>query len=118
MDEPPTNSKYLLLVPTTFNDGSQVPEDVFIDLQDSLFLRFNGYTVGGTVSGAYRMANGKKAVDHLVQDWIVIQENQEKELRQIVIDLAKKLGQESMFLEKTGSTVDFVTPVDLSGEQS
>ena len=118
MDESPKYSKYLLLVPTTFNDGKPVPVSTFVDLQDRLFALFNGFTIGGAVEGAYRMANGSKAVDHLIQYWIVIQEGQEKSLRQLVGVLAKELGQESMFLEKTGSTVDFVTAVDESGDES
>ncbi len=63
------------------------------------------------------MANGKKAVDHLIQVWIVIQQGQEEVLRQIVAELGAKLGQETMYLEKTGSTVDFVAPVAVLGEK-
>ena len=118
MEEPPANSKYLLLVPTTFNDGTSVPAEVFVELEESLFLRFSGCTVCGTVRGTYRMANGKKAIDHLVQVWIVVQDGQENELRQIVAELGAKLGQETMYLERTGSTVEFIAPVALPGEKS
>lgn len=116
MDESPVNIKYLLLVPTQLNDGSDVPKSVFLELEDTLFEHFDGCTIGGTVRGAYKMQDGKKAIDHSVVWWIVIREGQYNELREIVAKLGQVLGQESMYLEKTGSTIDFVEP--FSGEPS
>lgn len=110
MDESPVNIKYLLLVPTQLNDGSDVPKSVFLELEDTLFERFHGWTIGGTVKGAYRMQDGKKAIDHSVVYWIVISEGHHAELRKIVAKLGQVLGQENMYLEKTGSTIDFVGP--------
>ncbi len=56
------------------------------------------------------MQDGKNAVDHTTQCWIGIEESQYEFLRSIVAVLGHKLGQESMYLEKTGSTIDFVEP--------
>lgn len=109
------NAKYLLLVPTKFNDGTDVPPSVFACLDEQLFAKFHGFTVDGTVKGAYRMEDGSKAIDHSVVYWIVLREGQEDVLRSLVADLAKELGQESMYMEKTGSTVDFVKATEPIG---
>lgn len=117
MDESPMNVKYLLLVPTKFNDGADVPGSIFLELQDQLFANFDGWTVEGRVTGAYRMKDGSQAIDDSIVYWIVIRAGQEKTLRGLVAALAKKLGQESMFLERTGSTVDFVQATETPGDE-
>jgi len=118
MDKSPKKIvKYLALVPLRFNDGTEVPADIILEFQDTLFEKFGGFTVCGTVEGAYKMANGKKAIDHSAQYWIGIPESEYETLRSIVAELGQKLGQESMFLENTGSTIDFVKPAAV-GENS
>ena len=108
MDEP--LQKFVVLVPLCFNDGTQVPNEVIIDFQDKLFLLGGGYTIAGKVEGAYRMADGKKQIDHSVEYWIWVANGQIEKLRTIVGELGDTLGQESMYLEHTGSKVDFVPP--------
>ncbi len=102
--------KYLVLVPLRMNDGTEVDPDVILDFQDELFAQFGGFTNGGTVEGQYKMHDGKKAIDHTTQYWVGIEESQRALLRSIVSELGKKLGQESMYLENTGATIDFVEP--------
>lgn len=111
--------KYLVLVPLRMNDGTEVDPDVILDFQDQLFLNFGGFTNGGTVEGQYKMSDGKKAVDHTTQYWIGIEESQHQLLRSLVSDLGEKLGQESMYLENTGATIDFVEPASaVTGDKS
>ena len=102
------------------NDGTEVDSEVILDFQEQLFVNFNGFTNGGTVEGAYKMADGKKAIDHTTQYWIGIHESKYELLRSLVAELGQKLGQESMYLESTGSTIDFVKPApsDRTGDKS
>lgn len=102
--------KCLVLVPLQMNDGTEVDPDVVLDFQEQLFVNFRGFTNGGTVEGQYKMQDGKKAIDHTTQYWVGIEESQYPLLRSLVSELGKKLGQESMYLETTGATIDFVEP--------
>jgi hypothetical protein len=108
MDEP--ISKFVLLVPLKYNDGSDVPPDVILDFQEALFALAGGFTVAGTVEGAYLMEDGNKQVDHSLQIWVGIEETCLPELERLVAELGAKLGQESMYLERTGGVIRFVPP--------
>ena len=108
MDEP--LPKFVLLVPLTYNGGTAIPEDVILDFQEQLFALGGGFTVAGTVQGAYRMADGTKQVDDLLEMWIGIHEEDVSELRQLVGKLGAQLGQESMYFEQTGSKIHFIPP--------
>lgn len=107
--------KFVLLLPLTYNDGSQVPEDVLCRIEDELFVLAGGYTIAGTGKGAYRMRNGSKQVDETLQVWVVVDEEDEATLRKLVAGFGELLGQESMYLERTTSTVDFVTSTPRRG---
>jgi hypothetical protein len=103
--------KYVLLFPLTFNDGSKVPKKVLEAFKDELFVLAGGYTIAGTVTGAYRMKSGGKQVDKLLEVWVAPEDKDVPALRQVVGVYAGKLGQESMYFERTGSTVEFVPPL-------
>ncbi|MEX2026498.1 MAG: hypothetical protein WEH44_04340, partial [Pirellulaceae bacterium] len=107
--------KYVLLVPLTYNDGSQVSPEVMHQLEADLLTLGGGYTIAGTVKGAYRMQDGSKQVDESLQVWVVIDEQDGPALRELVARLGSNLGQESMYLEQTTSIVEFI-PTTLLGE--
>jgi hypothetical protein len=106
----PSTPLYQLLAPLTFNDGSEVPSELHEALKDELFVALGGYTVGGTVEGAYRMDDGTKQVDRLLLIRVVVSEGQESELYAIVEKYCELFQQESMYVEKTAGTVRFVRP--------
>jgi len=110
--------EFILFVPLYYNDGRKVAEEVIIDLEDKFFALFNGFTDEGVVRGAYRMSDGKKQVDHSQQYGILVKEECVAELRQLVAELGAKLGQESMYLKRTYSTVDFIPPQPPNGGKS
>ncbi len=105
MDDP--LSKF---VPLYYNDGRKVPKKVILDFEDRLFVLGDGFSEKGIVRGAYRMADGKKQIDHSVEYWIWLKEECIPELRRAVAELGAKLGQESMYLERTAGTLDLVPP--------
>jgi hypothetical protein len=115
MDEP--LQKFVVLVPLRFNDGTEVPSDVIVDFQEKLFLLGGGFTIAGTVEGAYLMADGKKQIDHSISYWIGVPDSEIEQLRTIVSDLGNTLGQECMYLEHTGSKIEFVPPSRKGGKE-
>ena len=104
------NVKFILLVPLTYNDGSAVSQDVLAKIEDDLFILAGDCTVNGTVKGSYRMDDGSKQVDELLQMWVVVAEEDQNELRAMVGQFGRMLGQESMYLERVHSEVEFVPP--------
>ncbi len=108
MDEP--LSKFILFVPLRYNDGREVPKEVVLDFEEKLYLLGGGFTERGTVRGAYRMADGKKQIDHSLEYWIWLNEEYVPDLRQAVAELGAELGQESMYFERTASTLDLIPP--------
>ena len=105
-----TKIKYVLLLPRTYNDGSEVPARLLDGMMQELFELAEGYCIAGTVHGAYRMKDGTKKSDKLWQIWIAIYDNEIDALHQMVAKFGKVLGQESMYLERTGGYVDFIPP--------
>ncbi len=107
--------KFVLLMPLTYNDGSQVPKNVMDRIEDELFVLAGGFNIAGTGKGAYRMRNGSKQIDETLQMWVVVDEEDEPALRELVAGFGEILGQESMYLERTTSTVEFVKSTPLGG---
>jgi hypothetical protein len=102
--------RYVLLVPLNYNDKSKVSRRVLNRIYDDLYRLAGGYRLGSLGQGAYRMKSGKKQVDVTQEVWIVVPERDEVQLRELVAEFAKLLGQESMYLERIDSTVEFISP--------
>jgi hypothetical protein len=107
--------KYILLVPLTYNDKTKVPKKVRDGILDELYALAGGYHIGGAGKGAYRMRNGQKKVEHSLEVWVAVEEEDVVELEAIVAKFAAVLGQETMYLERTGSAVRFVPPTPVGG---
>lgn len=108
MDDP--LPKFILLIPLNYNDGTEVPKEVILDFQEELFLLGGGFTEAGTVKGAYQMEDGSRQVDHSLQLWIGLPDEYIPDLERLVGRLGAKLGQESMYLERTGGQIHFIPP--------
>ena len=102
--------KFVLLVPLNYNDGRKVPQKVLQDFQEKLFALGGGFTKAGIDEGAYRMSDGGRQVENSLQIWIGLKEQYVPELERAVAELGAKLGQESMYLERTGGTIRFIPP--------
>jgi hypothetical protein len=103
--------KFVLLLPLTYNDGSEIPKAVHEQIEEEIFLLAGGYRYGGTGKGAYRIQSSEKQIDVTAEGWIVIDEDQEPALKQLVAKFAAILGQETLYLERTGGAVDFIPPL-------
>ncbi len=109
MEEPKT--KYVLLLPLNYNDGRVVPQEVLSGMLDEIFVLAGGHAIAGTVKGAYRMKDGTRQEDDSLQIWIGVWEHEVPELKEMVAKFGKTLGQERMYLERTGGTIDFIPPL-------
>lgn len=103
--------KYVLLLPLNYNDGSEIPKPVRDQFLADIYVLAGGHTVAGTVEGAYRMKSGKKQTDHALEIWIAVEEADEPALKHLVATYAGILKQESLYLERTASTVEFIAPL-------
>jgi hypothetical protein len=108
-------AKYVLLLPLNYNDGSEVPKEVRDRFFDEVFVLAGGYHIAGTGTGAYRMQDGTKQVDHSLEVWIAVEEADVPALKQLIATYAGILKQESLYLERTGGTVEFVAPLSTGG---
>lgn len=107
--------KYVLLMPLTYNDGTEVPKELRDQFFDELFVLAGGHHVAGEGRGAYRMQDGTKQVDRSLEVWVALEEEDVPALRRIVATYAGLLKQESLYLERTGGTVEFITPLIAGG---
>ena len=109
-------TKYTILIPLSYNDGTQVPDAERNEIYNRFYALANGYTLAGTVVGAYRSKDGSKQVDSSTAIWVAIDEDKESALRRLVAEICTRLRQETIYLERTGETVDFIQPLG-SGDE-
>lgn len=99
-----------VLIPLSFNDETAVSHDVIRSILDELYEAFQGWTIEGTVKGAYRMQSGQKRVEDLLKVSVVLDESQIPELEARIAGWAAQLGQELMLLKIADFIVKFVPP--------
>ena len=58
------------------------------------------------------MSDGTKQEDDSLQIWIGVWDQEVPELEEMVARFGKTLGQETMYLERTGGTIGFIAPLD------
>jgi hypothetical protein len=102
--------KFILLVPLRYNDGRKISAKVMNGIRTDLFALADGYSIAGRVRGAYRMKDGSQKNDKTTCFWLVVTEDKVQALRAIIADICRLLGQESMYLERVESSVEFVKP--------
>lgn len=78
---------------------------------DEIFDLADGYGQAGEVTGAYRMRDRSKKIDRSLIIWIGIHNKQKAALKRLVAKFARELGQESLYLERSGSTIEFIRPL-------
>jgi len=102
--------KCILLLPTVYNDGPQVPPDVMTGILRSIDEAFDGHTVDGYCDGVYKMADGSMARDRSLKVWVAVDPARVEELRRLASQIAGILRQESLYFEVTEAEVEFVRP--------
>jgi hypothetical protein len=90
--------KAILFLPLRDNDGRDLTAERD-EVENSLFMHFDGWTGLGVVQGAYRMLDGAKAVDHHFAFAILLDESRLPELEAIARTFKSKTTQEAIYLE-------------------
>lgn len=103
-------ARFVLLLPLNYNDKTKVPRKILNRIFDDIFALAGGYRIGGAGRGAYRMKTGRKQVDVTQEIWVVVPEKDEPALRKMIAGFARLLDQESIYLERVESTVEFIPP--------
>jgi hypothetical protein len=106
---PPSQLKEaIVLIPIMFNDGTKVPRATPDAIYDEAYAAFNGWTLEGTVTGAYRMQSGSKAVERLRKLSIILPKSELSALEEMIRRWGKMLRQEAMLLKVSESEVKFI----------
>src|SRR6266480_1515108 len=100
----------IVLIPLTYNDGTRVSRATLESIRDDLFLAFAGWTIEGTVTGAYLMhQTGRRRVEKLQKGSVVLEASQISELEEMVARWGAMLGQEAMLLKISDFAVKFIS---------
>jgi hypothetical protein len=101
----------VVLIPLTDNDGTPFSAETIESIFDEIFDTFRGWTIEGTVKGAYQMrSTGAKRVEELLKVSIVLAASQVAELETMVGRWCTRLGQEVMLLKIADLVIKFVPP--------
>lgn len=102
--------KCLFLIPTSYNDGTEVPPEVMDSILSELYLVFDGYSIDGVTKGAWKMKDGARVENHSLKIWIVMSEEKVAVIRKLVRKYAKVLRQESIYFETMDWEGEFLQP--------
>ncbi len=108
--------KCILLLPTTYNDETEVPPKVMASILRNIDEEFDGHTVDGLCDGVYKMADGSMVNDKSLKVWVAVDPDRVGELRKLAAGFARVLKQESLYFEITEAEVEFVRPLLEAGE--
>jgi hypothetical protein len=108
--------KCILLLPTTYNDGTVVPADVMAALLADIDEAFDGHTIDGLCDGTYRMDDGSLVSDKSLKVWVAVDPDRVDEVKMLARRFAVELNQETLYFEVTEAEVEFVRPLSESGE--
>ena len=101
----------VVLIPLTDNEGKPFSTETIEVICDEIFGTFRGWTIEGTVKGAYQMrSTGQKRVEELMKVSIVLAASQIADLETMVGRWCARLGQEVILLKIADLVVKFVPP--------
>lgn len=101
----------IVLIPLTDNDGVPFSAETIETIFDEIFATFRGWTIEGTVKGAYQMrSTEQKRVEELLKVSIVLSASHITDLETMVGRWCARLGQEVMLLKIADLVIKFVPP--------
>lgn len=110
--------KCILLLPTTYNDGAEVPPAVLTGIRRDIDEAFDGHTFDGICEGTYKMRDGSMIKDKSLKVWVVVDAERVDELKELAAKFAAVLKQECLYFEVTAAEVEFIPPSHETGEAS
>ena len=109
--------KCLILLPTRYNDGTDVPPETVNGILKDIDREFDGHSVDGFVDGTYKMADGTMACDKSLKVWVAVRADQVDGLRTLARRFASRLMQETLWFETTEAEVEFLQPLGENGDE-
>ena len=100
--------KITVLLPTKYNDGTEVNQDVHDVCLNSLAAICGGYTHDGRVYGKYRMDSGEMVSDICNRVWVVVDSSKLSLLREWAESACRAFCQESLYFEYQQTNVEFI----------
>jgi hypothetical protein len=94
--------RFTTLIPTTWNDGTEVEPKVLSGLIDRLWRPFGGGTEEGWVTGHWVDDDGTEYTDRCIKLSIECDRGRLQEAIRAVRRVGRKLGQKAMYFEVTG----------------
>jgi len=107
--------KCLILLPTYFNDGTEIPAAIFASVLRDIDETLDYYSIGGACQGAYTMDDGSRARDDSIMVWAVVEDRDLDLLKKLAARISRKLKQESIYFEVTNVEFDFIRPSEENG---
>ena len=99
--------KATILLPNSDNYGDSLVRERQ-EILEILYDAFDGYTLGNTVTGVYRLESGDKVTDRNTPVLVILYRQRVPELRAMVKQWGKLLRQETMYLDIEPFNVEFV----------
>lgn len=88
------------LIPLTHRGGKEISEIEMAGIFERFYLLCGGYTIEGRTEGAWRNEQGKKELDECLKLSLVIDEAHRDDLRRLVLEIGKELGQAAMLWQE------------------
>jgi hypothetical protein len=90
---------FITRMPTHYNDGTAVPEDVRQEIADRVADAFGGYTLEGPGQGAWRDDGGRVYAEASYRLEVACGRERYAEARALVIAIGQRLRQKAMYFE-------------------
>ena len=90
--------KAIFLLPLKDNDGRDLKAEID-EVRDQLFDHFDGWTLEGTVLGAFRMPDGSQKIDACDKYMVFLDEVRLGEVEQVLLEFKAKTTQAAIYFE-------------------
>ncbi len=105
--------KCTFLLPLHDNSGKDFYDALIRSILRQVAAQFGGYTVAGECRGHYTMGDGTPAIDRTRPVTVCVKgQDGVRQLRRLVAEVGRELGQETMYLEVSTAVVEFVSSDD------
>lgn len=91
--------KFITRIPTHLNDGTPADGATMERIRQMFFVAFAGYTTDAVSEGGWRNDDGHNFVEPSVTVSCVCERSQYTQARELVIEIGRTLGQETMYFE-------------------
>jgi hypothetical protein len=100
--------KFVVFVPVTRNDGSEVSEEEMRGIWKMFWDSFDGLTIDGKTRGFWKDSSGRLYEDECLKLMVTGKPEQAEMFKTIVKAIGKQLGQLAMFTEISKPEIEII----------